>query len=246
MVGSPIVIALAAAVVAVPVLLIMIAMRGGRHMPKIVAVVGYAVMVVIGGVTVMAAITLMTGAAVQVTVPITPIEPYVPKGVTLQPATAATIHSGGMDQATLVVSGLPLGTRLVMLAAMLIAAATAVAVCVVVIRLARSVMSGNPFAVGTTALLATGWILLVGGVLASVVGQIGDAMASYDIFEYTAGSAPESWNPTGGFAGPGWPEPAGFTLTVPWWPLGGALVLALIAGVFRYGEQLQRDSEGLV
>lgn len=250
MVGSPIAIALTAAVVlavvAVPVLLIMIAMRGGRHMPKIVALVSYAVMVVVGGATVVAAITLMSGAAVQVTVPITPIEPSLPDGVKLEPATSATILSGGMDQATLVVSGLPLTTRLVLLAAMLLAAATAIAVCVVVIRLARSVMSGNPFAVGTTALIATGWILLIGGVAASLVGQIGDVMACYDIFEYTGGSAPESWNPAGGFAGPTWPVPAGFKLTIPWWPLGGALLLALMAGVFRYGQQLQRDSEGLV
>jgi len=250
MVGSPIAIALTAAlllaVVAIPVLLIIIAMRGGRHMPKIVALVSYAVMVVVCGASVVAAITLLSGAAVEVTVPITPVEPYLPAGVTLEPATSATIHSGGMDQATLVVSGLPLATRLVMLAALLIAAATAIAVCVVVIRLARSVMSGNPFAVGTAALIATGWILLIGGGSASLVGQIGDVMACYDLFEYTGGTAPESWNPAGGFAGPGWPQPAGFNLTIPWWPLGGALVLALIAGVFRYGEQLQRDSEGLV
>lgn len=250
MLGSPIAAALISAillgVVAVPVLLILIAMRGGPHMPRIVALVSYAAMVVVGGLTVLTTIALMTGTAVKVTVPIAPIKPYLPPGVTLEHATPATIEGGGMDQATLLVSGLPLNTRLVILAAMLLAAATAIAVCVVVIRLARSVASGNPFALGTQALIATGWILLIGGVLASLTGQIGDIMACYDIFEYTGGNAPESWNPAGAFAGPGWPEPAGFRLDIPWWPVGGALMLALIAGVFRYGEQLQRDSEGLV
>lgn len=250
MIGSPMAIAVVAVilltVVAVPVTVIIIAMRGGPHMPKIVALVSYAVMVVVAGMTAVAGITLMSGAAVEITVPITPIKPSLPAGVTLEPATPATIESGGMDQATLMVSGLPLTTRLVILAAMLLSAATAIAVCVVVIRLARSVMSGNPFALGTQALIATGWILLIGGVLASLVGQIGNVMACYDIFEYIGGNAPENWNPAGPFAGPGWPEPAGFNLSIPWWPLGGALVLALIAGVFRYGAQLHRDSEGLV
>lgn len=250
MLGSPmamvIVLVMLAAVVGIPVLVILIAMRGGAHMPRIVAVVSYGVAAVIAGLTAVTAITLMSGAPVELTVPIRQLQPYVAEGVTLTPATSATIESGGMSQATLVVSGLPLNTRLVLLAGMLIAAATAIAVCVVVIRLARSVMTGNPFALGTKALIATGWILLIGGVVASLVGQIGGVMASFDIFSFTGGSAAGDWNPEGSFAGPGWPEPAGFGLDIPWWPLGGALVLALIAGVFRSGAQFHRDSEGLV
>lgn len=240
------IIVIASAVVALPVLVILIAMRGGTHMPKIVALVSYGVMVVVTVMTIVTGIKLLSGAEVEITVPVTPIKPYVAAGVTLNPATTASIQGGGLDRATLVVSGLPLDVRLVMLASMLLAAATAIAVCVVVIRLARSVMTGDPFAMGAKALIATGWILLIGGVAASLVGQIGGVMASFDIFSFTGGSAAEDWNPTGSFAGPGWPEPASFALNIPWWPLGGALVLALIAGVFRYGEQLRRDSEGLV
>lgn len=248
--GSPVAIMLivliVSAVVAVPVLVILIAMRGGPHMPKIVALVSYGVIVVTALMSLGAAITLMSGQAVSVTVPVAPLKPLVGKGVTLDQMSPATIQSGGLDQATLVVAGLPLNTRMVMLASLVIATATGIAVCVVVIRLARSVMTGNPFALGTRALIATGWILLIGGVAASAVGQIGDIMASSDIFGYLGGSAPASWNPEGGFAGPGWPEPATFALNIPWWPLGGALVLALIAGVFRYGERLHQDSQGLV
>ncbi len=244
--GAILVVALVLVAMAIPVVVIILAMRGGSHMPRIVAVVSYAVMVGIAVMSAVTAIVLMSGAPVSITVPVSPLKPFIATGVTLDRVAPVVIEDGGLDSASLVVTGLPMTTRVVMLIGMLIAATTAIAVCVVILRLARSVMTGNPFALGTKALTATGWILLVGGFAASVVSQIGNVMASWDVFGFSGGSATGSWNPTGSFAGPGWPEPATFGLLIPWWPLGGALVLALVAGVFKYGERLHRDSEGLV
>jgi type VI protein secretion system component VasF len=38
----------------------------------------------------------------------------------------------------------------------------------------------------------------------------------------------------------------GFSVTLPWWPVGAALALLALAAVFRYGAKLQRETEGLV
>ena len=43
-----------------------------------------------------------------------------------------------------------------------------------------------------------------------------------------------------------WLVTAPFALTVPFWPLGAGLALALLAAAFRAGERLRRDTEGLV
>ncbi|MCW5954351.1 MAG: hypothetical protein KIT69_19035, partial [Propionibacteriaceae bacterium] len=155
------------------------------------------------------------------------------------------ILSGGVDRVTVEATGFSTQVRVLGLLAGVLGGATLIGVCLVVDRLARSLGDGDPFALGGNALRWAAWIVLIGGVLASVVGDLGDWLASRELFRVTGWSVIGAGE-TSSIAELGWPEPSNLSLTIPFWPLGAALVLALLAGVFRYGGRLRRDTEGLV
>lgn len=238
--GLLIVIALALVVIAVPMLMIVAAMRGGPNLPRIAAVAVYLVMAATT-VAMMGWIgALLSGGALTLTVPVEPLQPQVATGVKLDPAPLAVISEGGFDRVTVTATGFSFDTRLTLAAAWLIGGLTILAVSVMLLRLIKSLAAADPFRMGAKTLVASGWIVLLGGTVATAVGDLGAAMASSDLFASAAVSF------SGGDAGPSWPESASFGLTLPVWPLGAALVLALLAAVFRHGEQLRSDAEGLI
>lgn len=235
-----IVIALVLGVIAVPVLVIVAAMRGGPNLPRIAAAAVYLVM---AGTTLamMGWIgALLSGGALTLTVPVEPLRPQLPAGVKLDPTPLAVISEGGFDRVSVTATGFSFDTRLTLAAAWLIGGLTVLAVSVMLLRLIKSLAAADPFSMGAKMLVASGWIVLLGGTVATAVGDIGVAMASSDLFASAAVSS------SGGGTGPSWPESASFGLSLPTWPLGAALVLALLAAVFRHGEQLRRDAEGLI
>jgi hypothetical protein len=238
--------AFALGLLAVVTLLMAGVMRSGPRLPKIAEVVGWVVVVVTTVSAMASAYPLLAGGPVTVTAPVTPMKPYVATGIVFDPPPTATIESGGFDRVTVTTSGLGLGARLTLLAAVLVAAATTIAVSMVIIRLARSLRAGDPFALGSRALMVTGWIVMIGGSLAAVVGDFAGALASHDLFEVSGANLPSDWSSTDEIVTHGWPDSASLVFTIPWWPLGVGLVLALLAAVFRYGEKLRRDAEGLI
>lgn len=220
--------------------------HSGSRLPKIAEVLGYVVVVVTTLSALASGYPLIDGGPVTVTAPVTPMKPYVAEGIVLDHGPLATIVSGGFDRVTVTATGLGIGARLALLASLLVVAATTVAVSAVFIRLARSLRTGDPFAVGSRALLATAWIVLIGGAVGALLGDLGGAFASRDLFEYYGATLPATWSSTDEIVDHGWPESAMLTFTIPWWPLGVGLILALLAAVFRYGEKLRRDAEGLI
>lgn len=220
--------------------------HSGSRLPKIAEVLGYVVVVATTIGAVASAYPLVAGGPVTVTAPVTPMKPYVAEGIVLDHGPLATIVSGGFNRVTVTATGLGIGARLALLASLLVAAATTIAVSVVFIRLARSLRTGDPFAVGSRALLATAWIVFIGGAVGALLGDWGGAFASSDLFEYSGATLPANWSSTDMIVDHGWPEPVMLSFTIPWWPLGVGLVLALLAAVFRYGEKLRRDAEGLI
>lgn len=234
---------LALAALAVPLLVMRAATRGGPNLARIVRVVAR---VVILGAAVWAVLALVAlGSSVTtVTVPVSTTPVRVPAGYTFEGPTA-TIVGGGFDQVTVSATGLPALTRLVLTASTLLAAATTIVVALVVLRLVRSTAEGDPFALGSRALVTTGWVALVGGTLATWVGNVGDWFASMDLFWLHGWSAVDV-DPDVELSQLGWPAASPLRLDVPIGPLAIGLVLALLAAVFRHGARLRADTDGLV
>lgn len=231
------------------VLLVVLAMLGvarlGPKLPRVASFVSRGTIAVsLLWVTVLG-ITMFAGGTIQVTAPITPLPIRLHEGVELDGPRAAIV-SGGFDQVTVEASGLSLPTLLVVLAAAVVSSATLIGVCLVVDRLARSLGEEDPFALGGEALQRAAWIVLIGGTLASVLGDVGNSLASSDLFWVSGASWSGESSDFTSLTELGWPEPAPFSLTIPFWPLGAGMVLALLAGVFRYGRQLRHDTAGLV
>lgn len=231
------------AVLAVPVLVMLAAGRGGPNLARIVTVVA-GVALVAAALWVAAALINLGGDTTRVVIPVAPTPVKVPAGVTLD--ATATFEQGSFDHLSVWVTGLPLTTRLVMTTAALLSAATTVAVALVVLRLVRSMREGDPFALGSRALRTTGWIVLIGGSLATWVGNVGDWMASADLFRLHSWSAVGTASEVTDLSELGWPDVAPLQLHLPWAALTIGIVLALLAAVFRYGERLRHDTEGLV
>ncbi|SEB85616.1 hypothetical protein SAMN04489806_1958 [Paramicrobacterium humi] len=111
-----------------------------------------------------------------------------------------------------------------------------------VIVLARRLLSSRPFARAARGLLVA---------IAALAAAVGIAVPALEAAA-TASAVAALSMPTDGFhvADPdsqAWVVPAGFELQDLNWPvLALATVLLLIALVWRHGERLQRDTEGLV
>ena len=223
----------------VPAVVMVAASRGGSNLARIVNVVA-GVVVVIAVFTAAATLIGLGGAAATVTVPISTVPVRVPDGITFN-GPMATIQDGGFDRMTVTATGLTLGTRIVLAAGVLLGAATAVAIALVVVRLVRSIGQGDPFALG-----ARGWMTLVGGTLATWVGNVGDWLASRELCGVKGWSGVGAGTDVLDLSLLGWPNPASMRLDLPWQPIVVALVLALLAAVFRHGERLRQDAEGLV
>jgi hypothetical protein len=86
----------------------------------------------------------------------------------------------------------------------------------------------------------------LGGALSAVLQQCGEWSAGRDALFVTAWGSTGISDPGTTLANLGWPDPAYFALQIPFLPLLLGLGLTAIAAVFRAGERLQRDTEGLV
>ncbi len=192
-------------------------------------------------------------AEAGVTVPIQIVQARLPKGI-IDAQTVATVVSGGASQADLIVSGLTLPTRLLLLAGGLASSVTIGAVAVVALRAARALRDGDIFGFAPRAIMTTAAIVTVGGLAWSILGDIGSWRAGVEALQlYGWGAegalAEELSNPdidTQTFlAEHGWLAPAGFTLTIPFWPLSIGLGLALVGSAFRAGRDLRKDVAAL-
>lgn len=122
---------------------------------------------------------------------------------------------------------LPLGIRLIVTSAVLVACSTIVVVALAVGRLAWRVRCHPTFVRETTvAVTVAGAALIAGPSIAQLLAHVGRQLVveigSDDTFEFSWFLLPDLSLPAVGIA------------------------LLLIAGILRHGERLQRDTEGLV
>jgi hypothetical protein len=237
---------LGAAVLGLAVFGVVLVLHFSRQVSRVASVVAAIVIIGTGLFMALAVVNVLSSDNVTVTVPVGPLPPHVDPGVEIEP-TQATILSGGFDQATVTVSGLTLPTRVLLLLSVIVPGATEIGVALVLRRLARSVGAGDPFRLGGDALVRTAWIVLAGGMVSSLLEDVASWRASAEVF-FTRGWSADDRTAGGelSLADLGWPDPAGLQLHFPFWPLAAGLVLALLAAVFRQGEQLRHDAAGLV
>ncbi|MDR1077560.1 MAG: hypothetical protein LBL55_02630 [Propionibacteriaceae bacterium] len=231
------------------VLVILFLVRSYTSLLPLIATIVAGATAVLGTVsTVVGIVTKLTADRLTVTVPIDPLGIQLAPGVALDPPPTATILAGGFNQVMVEAAGIGQSARLAYAASSLLSGLTLVGVAIVVWRLARALRTGDPFRLSSSALTWAALIVVGGGILASVAADIAHGLASQDLFQVTGWSVtnalPTAENPT--LADFGWPGPTEFALTIPFWPLAAGLVLALLAGVFRYGAQLRRETEGLI
>jgi hypothetical protein len=191
------------------------------------------------------AIAALVGVLLQnpvgITVPVQEFWPQLPAGAEVG-GTTATRLSGGFTTADLVIADLSIGARLCWAIALalgwLVPGAVAALIAVGCLRL----RAGRPFAPLLERLtMITAVVVLAGGLLAEVLGDIAGSMAAQEALAWSSAA----W--ADGSADPAalLPQP-GFRVDLPLWPVGAGLGLAALATVLRHGRQLQHDSDGLV
>lgn len=238
-----------------PILLVFLALvvaalialaRLGRNFPRAVSILSRIVIAIATLFFIAIAANLLTNNEVTITAPISGPSISLPPNVTLEEGPVATMHWGNFSEVTVGATDLSASAKALLILGALASAVTLISVCLVVDRLARSLSASDPFVVGEKALRWTSWIVLFGGITSEVLNLVGSHIAARDLFWVTVWSATGDIGDVASLTELGWPQWQGLSIPIPFWPIGAAIVLALLAAVFRYGAQLRRDAEGLV
>lgn len=185
-------------------------------------------------------VSVLTSDTVQFTIPVNGYWPQLPDGVAV--TTAAHLEGGGFTTADVSVTGASTGARVLWALGQgigfLVPATVAALIAITCFQLLR----GIPFArIVVRAALVTAVVVLVGGLAADVLAQLGGSIVSHELLSVTAATG----------IGPDddilslLPTPM-MSVTIPLWPIGAGLGFAALAAVLKYGAALQRDTEGLV
>lgn len=193
---------------------------------------------------VIAVVATMTQSEVQITVPVREFWPQLPPGTEIL-GTSATRAGGGFTSASLFVDGLTLGARVCWAIAQALAWLIPAAIAGLIAVACFQLLAGRAFApVVARIATVTAVVVTVGGISAQVLGDIAGSMAADQLLRWTGAEYPDVAG-VEDVLGAWLPQP-GFMLTFPFWPIAAGLAFAALAAIFRYGSQLQRDTEGLV
>lgn len=197
---------------------------------------------VIGGVVV--TLSILIQSDVTITVPVVPFWPELPKGTELDMGTADMV-GGGFTSADLVVTGLSTGARVLWAVSQALWWMLPAAIAALIAVACRQLLAGRPFApVVARAASVTAVAVALGGVAASVLGDIAGSMAAYETLTFHSGSYREVAGIEDAFAA--WVPSPTLSVTLPFWPIAAGLAFAALAAIFRYGAKLQRETELLV
>ena len=199
-------------------------------------------------------IPLIAGGPSVVSVPLLVHRLLRPSGITFETGPTATATDGGVDRATLTPTGLGVPTRVLLIGAAHSVAAVSIMIAVVSImiaialaQIAAAALRGEPSvpaAARSVTIVAVA--IALGGISSTVLGQWGEWSSGRDALFVTAWGATGISNPGATLADLGSPAPAYFPLQIPFLPLLLGPGLTAIAAVFRAGERLHGDTEGLV
>lgn len=150
------------------------------------------------------------------------------------PDATASVESGTLTSATVVVDGIDQSTRALLAAGSAIDTLTQVAVVVAIMTLCITLVRGRPFTrtITTPVTIASGAVA-IGSLAGQALTGFGTGSVSAQLGHTSASSGAEQNPYLLGFA---------FDLT----PVIAGLALALVAQAFLYAERMQHDTEGLV
>ena len=210
---------------------------------RIIAFV-YAAVSVVG--TVAGALQNLFSETVSMRLPVKPFWPSLPSTVEVT-GTTADVVGGGFDHAVVTVAGLDTATRVWLAAGDALQGATNVVIAVVVVVLCTSIIRQDPFRPALTrGINLTATSIIVGGLGWQVCDAVAGGLASSRVLRATGWSldtAEIDWTDIRQVIGL---PMEGHEWTLDFWPVWVGLVLFAVAAVFRYGQKLQRDSDGLV
>lgn len=198
-------------------------------------------------ITVVTVVITLASDAVGVRMPVRQFWPEAHPWITIEQGPTAFVTEGGFSLADVTVSGLGTDARLLLAAGHALQGLTFTVIAVVVALLCHRLLRGMAFRpVLTRSINVAAAAIAAGGVLWQVCFWFGSSIASAQVLTVTGWRSddPRAEDPSFDFA-TGLPEPT-FALTIDFWPLFLGLALAAVAAAFRYGERLQRDTEGLV
>lgn len=125
--------------------------------------------------------------------------------------------------------------------------ATNVVIAVVVVMLCTSIIRQDPFRPALTrGINLTATSIIAGGLGWQVCDAVAGGLASSQVLRATGWSldtAEIDWTDIRQVIGL---PMEGHEWTLDFWPIWVGLALFAVAAVFRYGQELQRDSDGLV
>lgn len=209
-----------------------------------VIAIAYAALTVIGSIA--SIVPTLINDTVTVRLPVKQFWPSLPNTAEVT-GTTADVVGGGFDHAMVVVAGLDTATRVWLAAGNVLQGATNVVIGVVVAVLCTSVIRQNPFRPALTGgINLTAAAIIVGGLGWQVCDAIAGGLAASQVLRATGWSvdvAEIDWMDMREIIGL---PSEGYGWTLDFWPIWGGLALFAVAAVFRYGQELQKDADGLV
>lgn len=185
-----------------------------------------------------------TSRTVNVTIPVQQFWPELPAGGKLLGPTAHVL-SGGFTDAAVSVSGLDVAARSWLAASSLLQGATIAILAITVATLCSTVLKGQPFRPTLTrGIRVTAFAIMFGGIGWQLCSGIGRSLAAQQVLRLNSAEFTNKIDfdlaTITGFPSPG------FDGSIDLWPIWAGLAFFALAAAFRYGERLQRDTEGLV
>lgn len=235
--------------------MILFAHRSGRKDPGAVAGAGmvnatrriawvYLAFCVVGGL--IASAGTLWGTEVAVRLPVAEFWPALPGNVTID-TPLATVESGGFRWADVNVRGLDMEVRLMLTGSILAQAAVAVGAGLAIIKLCTADKSHSLFVPQLVrGVQQLAGVVLLGGMLWQACEIFGGSMAAEQVLGATAwGQAGETmvWTDIHNIVGL---PSVGYAWEFNLWPIGVALVLMVLAELFRQGNKVQKDVAGLI
>ncbi len=210
--------------------------------------IGYAALTLVF--TVVGVISTLVSDAVPVSIPVRQFWPEAYPWVTIQDGPPATVVEGGFSLAEVTAAGLGTDARLLLAAGHALQGLTFTVIAITVALLCHRLLNGTAFKPAISrAINISAIAIAAGGVLWQACFWIGGTIASEQVLQVRGWTSeePAAGDPRAALdpLATGLPEPT-FALTIDFWPLMLGLALAAVAAAFRYGERLQRDTEGLV
>ena len=184
--------------------------------------------------------------SVPLSLPVSEFWPALPAGARITGGPTAQLTGGGFTSAQVSVSGLDEGARAWLAGSSLLQGATIIMIATVVVTLSSTILRSDPFQPAVArGIRLLGITIIVGGLGWQICSGIGESLASNQVLQVASAAFQNvvAWDDINTIIG--FPRPTPH-IQVDFWPVWAGLAMLVLAAAFRYGERLQRDTEGLV